>query len=387
MSSGQMDRPPTDEQIRKIRELSEKVLGHADRLFSEIAPPESSAEASLMLGALHKVNNQMRPIAGAETSMVAMIEDIKAAEYDEDPAPYHKELPKVERPDTTPIDRSQLDELTEEPEAEEVHIPELQRTCSDCGETKPITEFDPWARGYRKACRQCETGDVSEHQEHQEDAEVEDVDATNEELDDAGTVHEGVITKVESHYTPRHQHFAVCPGCGADLMTAAIVDIAYTFATCECGKPEYPHLVEQLWHRNELAGQEPLSDPIESTPAQQDWLADVMRRFLQYEQWQEADLDRLRSALVDAGIFEDPSDWAKRKEALIEQGRQEAIEQFAEGVVASAEMTILESQNGYRDKYVELLLQEAKESVRGPLQDTLLDRIERLLGLSEQETS
>lgn len=39
-----------------------------------------------------------------------------------------------------------------------------------------------------------------------------------------------------------------CPHCGDDLMLVAAVDIAYTLEICQCGDPEFDHLIEQLWH-------------------------------------------------------------------------------------------------------------------------------------------
>ena len=50
----------------------------------------------------------------------------------------------------------------------------------------------------------------------------------------------------------RYPPFTQCPGCRADLTRVAVVELAYVFDVCECGTPDYPHLVEQLWHREHL---------------------------------------------------------------------------------------------------------------------------------------
>ena len=43
-----------------------------------------------------------------------------------------------------------------------------------------------------------------------------------------------------------------CPVDRADLVRVALVKLAYTYETCSCGSPGYPHLVEQLWHREHV---------------------------------------------------------------------------------------------------------------------------------------
>ena len=49
-----------------------------------------------------------------------------------------------------------------------------------------------------------------------------------------------------------HPGRSVCPGedCGLDLMAVGIVALAYVFEVCTCATYDYPHLVEQLWHRD-----------------------------------------------------------------------------------------------------------------------------------------
>jgi hypothetical protein len=50
-----------------------------------------------------------------------------------------------------------------------------------------------------------------------------------------------------------HRMLAVCPGCGqGDLGTRAMVDLGYEFVVCRCETMPYPHLVEQLWHREHM---------------------------------------------------------------------------------------------------------------------------------------
>lgn len=46
-----------------------------------------------------------------------------------------------------------------------------------------------------------------------------------------------------------HPEQTNCPLCKQDLLRVALVELLYVFEVCLCGKPAYPHLVEQLWHR------------------------------------------------------------------------------------------------------------------------------------------
>ena len=41
-----------------------------------------------------------------------------------------------------------------------------------------------------------------------------------------------------------------CLLCGVDCSRVGIGKLAYVFEVCECGRPDYPHLVERLQHRS-----------------------------------------------------------------------------------------------------------------------------------------
>src|SRR4051794_27009478 len=58
----------------------------------------------------------------------------------------------------------------------------------------------------------------------------------------------------------QHARFGNCPGCGQDCTTTGITHLAYPFRECECGTPEYPHLIEQRWHLACLQGRRPELD-------------------------------------------------------------------------------------------------------------------------------
>lgn len=47
----------------------------------------------------------------------------------------------------------------------------------------------------------------------------------------------------------KHRDSALCPICKEDCKFIGITDIVYTFEPCNCGEPDYTHLVEQLWHK------------------------------------------------------------------------------------------------------------------------------------------
>lgn len=48
----------------------------------------------------------------------------------------------------------------------------------------------------------------------------------------------------------RHDYAGVCPSCGENCRTVGIPHLAYTYEECDCGEPDFEHLIEQLWHRN-----------------------------------------------------------------------------------------------------------------------------------------
>ena len=51
-----------------------------------------------------------------------------------------------------------------------------------------------------------------------------------------------------SRLETQHDNQDACPECGKDT-NVAIVTLVYTFEVCKCGRPDYDHLIEQLWHR------------------------------------------------------------------------------------------------------------------------------------------
>ena len=56
----------------------------------------------------------------------------------------------------------------------------------------------------------------------------------------------------------RHREASkICPQCNGDCYATALIDLAYLFRVCSCGDPDYPHLVEQLWHLACLQGRSP----------------------------------------------------------------------------------------------------------------------------------
>jgi hypothetical protein len=50
------------------------------------------------------------------------------------------------------------------------------------------------------------------------------------------------------------QRGRTCPICHEDLMRTGLPSLAYTFESCDCSAESYPHLIEQLWHRECLRG-------------------------------------------------------------------------------------------------------------------------------------
>jgi hypothetical protein len=75
-----------------------------------------------------------------------------------------------------------------------------------------------------------------------------------------------------SWLSPNHQLLETCPGCGQKLSTVGLHKLAYVFDVCECGTPEYPHLVEQLWHRQHIGR---TAEPIAAT-ARREVLGEVI---------------------------------------------------------------------------------------------------------------
>ena len=58
------------------------------------------------------------------------------------------------------------------------------------------------------------------------------------------------ITEITTWSHATHRWLSICPNCDADLLEAGITKLLYEFRSCDCGAPDFEHLVEQLWHRN-----------------------------------------------------------------------------------------------------------------------------------------
>ncbi len=39
-----------------------------------------------------------------------------------------------------------------------------------------------------------------------------------------------------------------CPHCDKSVMRTAVVNLVYSFMTCDCDQVNFQHLVERLWH-------------------------------------------------------------------------------------------------------------------------------------------
>lgn len=59
-----------------------------------------------------------------------------------------------------------------------------------------------------------------------------------------------------AEYSFRHRGHH-CPKCDEDLGRVALINIVYAFRICECGDPDFIHLVEQLWHATCFAEAKP----------------------------------------------------------------------------------------------------------------------------------
>lgn len=62
-----------------------------------------------------------------------------------------------------------------------------------------------------------------------------------------------------SQWTHDHPRRTVCPRCETDCCRTGLHKLVYTFETCDCDAAQYPHLMEQIWHRACLAKAE--TDP------------------------------------------------------------------------------------------------------------------------------
>ncbi len=46
----------------------------------------------------------------------------------------------------------------------------------------------------------------------------------------------------------KHSDRYKCPACGEDISRVPLVELAYTFAPCDCKAESYTHLIESVWH-------------------------------------------------------------------------------------------------------------------------------------------
>jgi hypothetical protein len=59
-----------------------------------------------------------------------------------------------------------------------------------------------------------------------------------------------LVHRVDAGRGMSHALEQPCPNCNQDCMNTAMVDLVYTYEVCSCAEfPQYPHLVERLWHR------------------------------------------------------------------------------------------------------------------------------------------
>ena len=41
-----------------------------------------------------------------------------------------------------------------------------------------------------------------------------------------------------------------CPDCGDPVNLTGLTELVYSFEVCDCGDPDFVHLIERLWHRD-----------------------------------------------------------------------------------------------------------------------------------------
>lgn len=139
--SGEITKSPSTAKLAKIRIIAGQLLGKDgyDVLLAELGGTiDSDAEAATVLGALHKVKNGLKPLAGAETTVFGIIASIREATYTPD-------APKPESAIESPT-----------PPTDSASGP--SRRCASCGLTKPITEYTRKGKGHRKICKPCVEG-------------------------------------------------------------------------------------------------------------------------------------------------------------------------------------------------------------------------------------
>ena len=65
------------------------------------------------------------------------------------------------------------------------------------------------------------------------------------------------LVRTFAHDHPRR---AICPRCEQACCRVGLGQLAHTFESCRCTRTDYPHLMEQIWHRtclvtSEVSGQ------------------------------------------------------------------------------------------------------------------------------------
>lgn len=151
-----MIRPPTEDQLRKIRTLASEVIGPHGyaALINEIGAPETGAEANTILGALHKIKNGMTFLHGAEMTVGQLLEDMQKATYTPDP----EERPHIPDPTSeSNAEKVATSVARNRPAIEPVGRITRTRICVACHVEKPIGRFHRKGQGHRKTCIECLT--------------------------------------------------------------------------------------------------------------------------------------------------------------------------------------------------------------------------------------
>ncbi len=143
-----VDKAPTKEQLDRIRELAQIVLGDPDALFAAAGYPENTWQASAYLGALHKFRNKMKPLPGTERDIHNRIADLRG----------QSRTAAVASPPQAATGADAIDK--EEPPMADT------KTCRRCGQNKPADEdhfgSDKRAHdGLGATCSECKSSQAS----------------------------------------------------------------------------------------------------------------------------------------------------------------------------------------------------------------------------------